>query len=306
MTAHILDGTAIATTIKAEVAQEVEQLATRGLQPGLAAVLTGNNPASRVYVNSKVNTCQQLGIFSEKHELPEQTSTEQLLQLVTSLNRRDEIDGILTQLPLPAHIDANKILESVDPAKDVDGFHPYNVGKLVQNRPTLIPCTPAGIMDMLDRYHIPIEGRRAVVIGRSDIVGKPMALLLMHRNATVTVCHSRTPHLPSVAREADILVCAIGRAAMITAEYVKPGAVVIDVGMNQLTDRAQIERIFGEDEKRLAEFEKKGYTLIGDVDPGSVAPVVGYLTPVPGGVGPLTIARLMKNTVQAAKQRRGM
>ncbi|MDW8240495.1 MAG: bifunctional methylenetetrahydrofolate dehydrogenase/methenyltetrahydrofolate cyclohydrolase FolD [Acidobacteriota bacterium] len=306
MTAHILDGTAIATTIKAEVAQEVEQLATRGLQPGLAAVLTGNNPASRVYVNSKVNTCQQLGIFSEKHELPEQTSTEQLLQLVTSLNRRDEIDGILIQLPLPAHIDANKILESVDPAKDVDGFHPYNVGKLVQNRPTLIPCTPAGIMDMLDRYHILIEGRRAVVIGRSDIVGKPMALLLMHRNATVTVCHSRTPHLPSVAREADILVCAIGRAAMITAEYVKPGAVVIDVGMNQLTDRAQIERIFGQDEKRLAEFEKKGYTLIGDVDPRSVAPVAGYLTPVPGGVGPLTIARLMKNTVQAAKQRRGM
>ncbi|MCS6806593.1 MAG: bifunctional methylenetetrahydrofolate dehydrogenase/methenyltetrahydrofolate cyclohydrolase FolD, partial [Blastocatellia bacterium] len=305
MTAHILDGTAIATTIKAEVAQEVEQLATRGLQPGLAAVLTGNNPASRVYVNSKVNTCQQLGIFSEKHELPEQTSTEQLLQLVTSLNRRDEIDGILIQLPLPAHIDANKILESVDPAKDVDGFHPYNVGKLVQNRPTLIPCTPAGIMDMLDRYHILIEGRRAVVIGRSDIVGKPMALLLMHRNATVTVCHSRTPHLPSVAREADILVCAIGRAAMITAEYVKPGAVVIDVGMNQLTDRAQIERIFGQDEKRLAEFEKKGYTLIGDVDPRSVAPVAGYLTPVPGGVGPLTIARLMKNTVQAAKQRRG-
>lgn len=305
MTAHILDGTAIATTIKAEIAQEVQRLTARGLQPGLAAVLTGTNPASRVYVNSKVNTCQQLGIFSEKHELPEQTSTDQLLQLVSALNHRDEIDGILIQLPLPTHIDANKILESVDPAKDVDGFHPYNVGKLVQNRPTLVPCTPAGIMDMLDRYHIPIEGRRAVVIGRSDIVGKPMALLLMHRNATVTVCHSRTPNLSSVTREADILVCAIGRAAMITAEYVKPGAVVIDVGMNQLTDHAQIERIFGQDEKRLAEFEKKGYTLIGDVDPGSVAPVAGYLTPVPGGVGPLTIARLMKNTVEAAKRRRG-
>lgn len=306
MTAHILDGTAIATILKAEIAQEVQRLAARGLQPGLAAVLTGNNPASRVYVNSKVNTCQQLGIFSEKHELPEHTSTDQLLQLVSALNHRDEIDGILIQLPLPAHIDANKILESVDPAKDVDGFHPYNVGKLVQNRLTLVPCTPAGIMDLLDRYHIPIEGRRAVVIGRSDIVGKPMALLLMHRNATVTVCHSRTPNLASVTREADILVCAIGRAAMITAEYVKPGAVVIDVGMNQLTDHAQIERIFGQDEKRLAEFEKKGYTLIGDVDPRSVAPVAGYLTPVPGGVGPLTIARLMKNTVEAAKQRRGL
>ncbi|MBI3949551.1 MAG: bifunctional methylenetetrahydrofolate dehydrogenase/methenyltetrahydrofolate cyclohydrolase FolD [Acidobacteria bacterium] len=304
MTAQPFDGNAIAKTIKAEVAEEVQELARTGIQPGLAAVLTGSNPSSHIYVTSKVNTCHQLGIHSEKHELPEETTTEELLELITWLNGRDEIDGILVQLPLPKQIDTVRILESVDPAKDVDGFHPFNVGKLVQNRPTSVPCTPAGIMEMLDRYYVRIEGQRAVVLGRSDIVGKPMALLLMHRHATVTICHSRTPNLAAVAREADILVCAIGRTAIVTADYVKPGAVVIDVGINKLSDRTQVEQIFGQDEKRLGELDKKGYTLIGDVNPKSVSEVAGYLTPVPGGVGPLTIAMLMKNTVEAAKRRR--
>lgn len=306
MTAQILDGNAIAKTIKAEVAEEVQELARKGIQPGLAAVLTGSNPSSHIYVTSKVNTCHQLGIHSEKHELPDETTTEELLQLISWLNSRDEIDGILVQLPLPKQIDTVRVLESVDPAKDVDGFHPFNVGKLVQNRPASVPCTPAGIMELLDRYDISIEGQRAVVLGRSDIVGKPMALLLMHRHATVTICHSRTPHLASLAREADILICAIGRPAMVTADYVKPGAVVVDVGINKLSDRADVERLFGQDEKRLSELEKKGYTLIGDVNPRSVSEVAGYLTPVPGGVGPLTIAMLMKNTVEATKRRRGI
>ena len=306
MTAQILDGAAIAKTIRAEVAEEVQALAQTHIRPGLAAVLTGSNPSSQIYVNSKVKTCHQLGIYSEKHELPDEATTEELLELIFWLNGRDEIDGILVQLPLPKQVDTTRVLESVDPAKDVDGFHPFNVGKLVQNRPTSIPCTPAGIMEMLDRYEIPIEGRRAVVMGRSDIVGKPMALLLMHRHATVTICHSRTKDLPAVAREADILVCAIGRTAMVTADYVKPGAVVIDVGINKLADRVEIERIFSQDEQRLEEFEKKGYTLVGDVNPTSVREVAGYLTPVPGGVGPLTIALLMKNTVEAARRRRGV
>jgi methylenetetrahydrofolate dehydrogenase (NADP+)/methenyltetrahydrofolate cyclohydrolase len=304
MTAQLLDGTSIANTIKAEVAEAIQQLAARGIRPGLAAVLTGSNPSSQIYVNSKVSTCQQLGIYSEKHDLPDETTTEELLTLVSSLNAKDEIDGILVQLPLPKQIDTIQILEAVDPAKDVDGFHPFNVGKLVQNRPASVPCTPAGIMEMLDRYQVPMEGRRAVVIGRSDIVGKPMALLLMHRHATVTICHSRTPNLAGVASEADILICAIGRAALVTADYVKPGAVVIDVGMNKLTDRAEVERVFGQDEKKLSALDKRGFTLVGDVNPKSVSEVAGYLTPVPGGVGPLTIAMLMKNTVEATRRRR--
>jgi methylenetetrahydrofolate dehydrogenase (NADP+)/methenyltetrahydrofolate cyclohydrolase len=304
MTSQLLDGTAVGKAIKAEVAEEVQALAAKDIRPGLAAVLTGSNPASRIYVNSKVKTCQELGLHSEKHELPDETSTEELLALISQLNARNEIDGILVQLPLPKQIDTTRILESVDPAKDVDGFHPFNVGKLVQNQPASVPCTPAGIMELLDRYQIPIQGRRAVVMGRSDIVGKPMALLLMHRHATVTICHSRTKDLPAVAREADILICAIGRAAMVTAEYVNPGAVVVDVGMNKLTSRAEVEDSFGPDQQRLEELEKKGYTLIGDVRPRDVREVAGYLTPVPGGVGPLTIALLMKNTVEAAKRRR--
>lgn len=304
MTAQRLDGLAIAQQIKSEVAREVAALVERGIRPGLAAILVGMNPASRVYVNSKVKTCEELGIYSEKHELPETTTTEALLHLIARLNAREEIDGILVQLPLPRHIDTSRVLDAVDPAKDVDGFHPVNVGRLVRNQEALEPCTPAGIIELLERTRIPIEGQRAVVIGRSDIVGKPLALMLLHRHATVTICHSRTPQLAEIARQADILVAAIGRTAMITAEYVKPGAVVIDVGINKVTDRAEVERLFGPDEKRLSELASKGYTLVGDVHPTSVAPIAGYLTPVPGGVGPLTIAMLMKNTVKAARWRR--
>jgi len=304
MTAQRLDGLAIARQIKSEVAREVEALRKRGTCPGLAAILVGTNPASQVYVASKVKTCGELGIYSEKHELPETTTTEELLELIARLNAREEIDGILVQLPLPQHVDAQRVLEAIDPAKDVDGFHPVNIGRLVRNQVTLEPCTPAGIIELLERTHIPIAGQRAVVIGRSDIVGKPLALMLLHRHATVTICHSRTPNLAEIARQADLLVAAIGRTAMITAEYVKPGAVVIDVGINRVTDRAEVERLFGPDEQRLNELASKGYTLVGDVHPKSVAPVAGYLTPVPGGVGPLTIAMLMKNTVKAARERR--
>lgn len=305
MTAKIFDGASVAKSIKEEVAAEVAEHAKRGLRPGLAAVLVGNDPASQIYVSSKVKTCEQLGLYSEKIELPESTTTLELLALVRDLNSRDEIDGILIQLPLPRQVDTALVLDSVDPAKDVDGFHPVNVGRLMLNEPGLRPCTPAGIIEMLDRYEIKMTGARAVVLGRSRVVGLPLAMLLLHRNATVTVCHSRTVDLPSVAREADILIAAIGRTGMVDAGYVKPGAVVIDVGTNRVTTREDLERFFGDDPRRRAAFDKNGYTLIGDVNPREVAEVAGYLSPVPGGVGPLTIAMLMKNTLSAMKMRRG-
>ena len=304
MTAHLLDGAAVAKAIKNEVASEVTSLASRGLKPGLAAVLAGSDPASQIYVSSKVKTCEQLGLYSEKIKLPETTSTDELLALVRELNSRDEIDGILIQLPLPKQVDTPLVLNSVDPAKDVDGFHPVNIGRLTLNEPGLRPCTPAGIMEMLDRYNINLKGTRAVVLGRSRIVGLPMALLLLHRHATVTICHSRTADLPEVAREGDILIAAIGRLGMVDASYIKPGAAVIDVGTNRVTDRESLVRFFGDDPKRHAAFEKNGSTLIGDVNPREAAEVAGYLTPVPGGVGPLTIAMLMKNTLTAMKMRR--
>lgn len=304
MTAHLLDGAAVAKAIKEEVASEVTSLASRGFRPGLAAVLAGSDPASQIYVSSKVKTCEQLGLYSEKIELPETTSTDELLALVRELNSRDEIDGILIQLPLPKQVDTPLVLNSVDPAKDVDGFHPVNIGRLTLNEPGLRPCTPAGIMEMLDRYNINLKGTRAVVLGRSRIVGLPMAMLLLHRHATVTICHSRTADLPEVAREGDILIAAIGRLGMVDASYIKPGAVVIDVGTNRITDRESLVRFFGDDPKRRAAFEKNGSTLIGDVNPREAAEVAGYLTPVPGGVGPLTIAMLMKNTLTAMKMRR--
>ncbi len=304
MTAIKLDGASTAGAIKDEVAGEVASYARRGLRPGLAAVLVGSDPASQIYVSSKVKTCEQLGLYSEKIELPAETTTADLLALVESLNSRDEIDGILVQMPLPGHVDTALVLNSVDPAKDVDGFHPVNTGRLMLGEPGLRPCTPAGIIEMLDRYGIEVEGKRAIVLGRSRIVGLPMSLLLLHKNATVTICHSRTVGLAEVAREADILVAAIGRAGMVDASYVKPGAVVVDVGMNKVTARPDLERFFGADEKRLAAFEKNGYTLVGDVNPREVAQVAGYLTPVPGGVGPLTIAMLMKNTLAAMEMRR--
>jgi methylenetetrahydrofolate dehydrogenase (NADP+)/methenyltetrahydrofolate cyclohydrolase len=304
VTASILDGTKIASEIRAEVASDVKTMTAAGMRPGLAVVLVGHNPASEVYVRGKVKSSGEVGIYSEQHTPPETVSTEELLELIADLNRRDEIDGILVQLPLPPQVDAKKVLMAVDPAKDVDGFHPMNVGFLSTQRPGLIPCTPAGIMEILKRSKILIAGQEAVVVGRSDIVGKPTAMLLINGNATVTVCHSKTRDLPGVCRRADILIAAIGRAGMITREFVRPGATVIDVGMNQVTERAEFERLFAGNAKREETFRARGSTLVGDVHP-DVAEVAGAITPVPGGVGPLTIAMLMANTVRAAKMRRG-
>src|ERR1700730_7014560 len=275
-----------------------------GMRPGLAVILVGHHPASEIYVRGKVKSCEEVGIYSEKLTPPDTISTQELLELVLRLNRRDEIDGILVQLPLPAQVDSKRILMAVDPAKDVDGFHPVNVGSLSTQRPGLVPCTPAGIMEILQRSAIPIASREAVIVGRSDIVGKPTAMLLINANATVTVCHSRTRDLPGVCRRADILVAAIGRAGMITRDFVKPGATVIDVGMNTVTNPAEFQRFFAGNSKREESFRKKASTLVGDVHP-ALAEIAGALTPVPGGVGPLTIAMLMFNTVKAAKMRRG-
>ncbi len=304
MTATILDGNRIAAEIKAEVAAEVQTLTASRLRPGLAVVLVGNNPASEIYVRGKVKSSEELGIYSEKHALMASVSTEELLELVSDLNHREEVDGILVQLPLPPQVDSKKVLMAVDPAKDVDGFHPMNVGFLSTQRPGLVPCTPAGIIAILKRSGIPIAAQEAVVVGRSDIVGKPTAMLLINENATVTVCHSKTRDLADVCRRADILVAAIGRAGMIDRRFVKPGATVIDVGMNQITNRAEFEKFFAGQAKREQTFAAKGSTLIGDVHP-EVAEVAGRITPVPGGVGPLTIAMLMANTVRAMKFGRG-
>ena len=304
MSATIMDGTKIAADIRAEVTEEVRALTAAGLRPGLAVILVGNHPASEIYVSGKVKACEQTAIFSEKHAPPETVTTEELLELVHSLNRRDEIDGILVQLPLPKQVDSKKVLMAVDPAKDVDGFHPMNVGFLSTQRPGLVPCTPEGIIEILKRSDVTIQGADAVVVGRSDIVGKPTAMLLTNGHATVTICHSKTRDLPGVCRRGDILVCAMGRAGMITKDYIKPGATVVDVGMNKITDRADFEKFFKGNEKREAAFAKNGSTLIGDVHPNAYE-VAGKITPVPGGVGPLTIAMLMVNTLRAAKMRRG-
>lgn len=304
MPAKILDGNKMAAEIRAEVAAEVKALAAAGVRPGLAVVLVGHNPASEVYVRGKVKSCEELGIYSEKHTPSETVTTEELLSLIQDLNGRDEIDGILVQLPLPPQVDSKKVLFAVDPAKDVDGFHPMNVGYLSTQRPGLVPCTPAGVIEILKRSGIPIAGQEAVVVGRSDIVGKPVAMLLLNANATVTVCHSKTHDLPGVCKRADILVAAIGRAGMVTRDYVKPGATVIDVGINKVTERAEFDRFFAGNAKREETFRTKGSTLVGDVHPNA-AEVAGAITPVPGGVGPLTIAMLMANTVKAAKMRRG-
>jgi methylenetetrahydrofolate dehydrogenase (NADP+)/methenyltetrahydrofolate cyclohydrolase len=305
MAARILDGTKIAGEIRAEVTVQARALAASGVRPGLAVVLVGHNPASEVYVRGKVKSSQEVGLYSEQHTPAESASTAELLALIADLNRRDEIDGILVQLPLPAHVDAKQVLLAVDPAKDVDGFHPMNVGYLSTQRPGLVPCTPAGVMEILRRSGIAVAGQEAVVVGRSDIVGKPVAMLLLNQNATVTVCHSKTRDLAGVCRRADILVAAIGRAGMVTRDFVKPGATVIDVGINRVTDRQEFDRFFTGNRKREETFLAKGSTLVGDVHP-EVADIAGALTPVPGGVGPLTIAMLMANTVKAAMLRRGM
>jgi methylenetetrahydrofolate dehydrogenase (NADP+)/methenyltetrahydrofolate cyclohydrolase len=304
--AQILDGAVIRNQILAELKPRVEALAAAKRPPGLAVVLVGNNPASEIYVRSKVKACADLGVFSDKLTPPDSITTDELLAIIEGLNTRPEIDGILVQMPLPPQIDSRRVLEAVAPDKDADGFHPMNVGRLVANRPAPRACTPAGIMEMLRRYDIPVSGRRAVVVGRSDIVGKPMALMLMHANATVTVCHSRTANLPEECSRADILVAAMGRAALITSEFINCGAVVIDVGMNRLTDRHEVARVFHDSPEKLADFDGKGTMLVGDVDPIDVAARAGAYTPVPGGVGPLTIAMLMANTVSLAEQHLGI
>jgi methylenetetrahydrofolate dehydrogenase (NADP+)/methenyltetrahydrofolate cyclohydrolase len=301
---RILDGVAIGAAIKQEVTEEVRALAAIGIRPGLAVVLVGSVAASEIYVRGKVQACADLGIYSELITPPETVTTEELLCLVAALNAREEIDGILIQLPLPAHVDTKALLDAVLPAKDVDGFHPVNAGRLLAGRPALAPCTPAGIIEILRRSEIPISGQHAVVVGRSDIVGKPAAMLLLHQNATVTICHSKTRDLAAITRQADILVAAIGRAGFITPEMVLPGATIIDVGMNRITDRAEFDRLFAGDAKRTATFAKRGSTLVGDVHPQAFE-LAGAYTPVPGGVGKLTIAMLMANTVRAAKMRRG-
>jgi methylenetetrahydrofolate dehydrogenase (NADP+)/methenyltetrahydrofolate cyclohydrolase len=303
--ARILSGSAIRDEIYSELAGEIAALAASGIRPGLAAVLVGENPASKIYVTSKIAACEKLGLAGFNLTPPTTIATAELLRIVEDLNRRDDVDGILVQLPLPQQVDAKRILEAVDPAKDVDGFHPTNVGRLVAGRPNLVACTPAGVMEILRRSGIPLEGAPAVILGRSDIVGKPMALLLMHANATVTVCHSKTLDLPDIVRRADIVVAAMGRAAMVTPDFIRPGATVIDVGINRLTDPAQAEKYFTNFPERLAAFRAKGTALVGDVHP-DVTGVAGALTPVPGGVGPLTIAMLMSNTVKAARLRRGV
>jgi methylenetetrahydrofolate dehydrogenase (NADP+)/methenyltetrahydrofolate cyclohydrolase len=302
---RMLDGAAIAAAIKQEVAEEVRLLAAKGIRPGLAAVLVGNVAASEIYVRSKVQTCADLGLFSELITPPESVTTEEMLDLVHALNDRDDIDGILIQLPLPKQVDTKALLDAVLPEKDVDGFHPVNAGRLQAGRPALAPCTPAGVIEILKRSSLPISGQHAVVVGRSDIVGKPVAMLLLHGNATVTICHSKTRDLGAVTREADILIAAIGRPGFITPEMVKSGATIIDVGINRISTREEFDRFFSGNAKREAAFAKRGSTIVGDVDPKAFEKASAY-TPVPGGVGPLTIAMLMANTVRAAKMRRGL
>jgi methylenetetrahydrofolate dehydrogenase (NADP+)/methenyltetrahydrofolate cyclohydrolase len=306
MSARRLDGTAVADAIRQEMRPEIAAFAARaGRPPGLALVLVGNDPASELYVGAKMRSAGDTGLRADVLRLPATAALGELLTLVARLNRADEYDGILVQSPLPESMGADAerhVFDTLAPEKDVDGFHPVNVGRLVQNRPALTACTPSGVIELLERSAIPVAGRRAVVIGRSDIVGKPMALLLLHRHATVTICHSRTADLPAVAREADILVAALGRPAFVTPDFVKPGATVVDVGTTRVEDRALVERLFPAGSKRREAFERRGALVLGDVHPG-VEAVAGALTPVPGGVGPLTSAMLLKNTVTAATAR---
>jgi methylenetetrahydrofolate dehydrogenase (NADP+)/methenyltetrahydrofolate cyclohydrolase len=298
MSARLLDGAATARAVREELRQTVAEVVARGQRPGLAVVLVGDDPASAVYVRSKTRACDELGLHHETARLPAAAGTEAVVEQVLQYNRRADIHGILVQLPLPAGLDTHRVMDSIDPAKDVDGLHPTNLGLLVQRRPRFVPCTPAGVMELLERNGISIAGRRAAVLGRSDMVGKPMALLLQHANATVTVCHSRTTNLESVTREADLLVVAAGRAGLVTARHVKPGAVVIDVGINRVEDPALARELLTAE--RQEEFTRKGHALVGDVHFPSACQVASAITPVPGGVGPLTIALLMCNTVRAA------
>jgi methylenetetrahydrofolate dehydrogenase (NADP+)/methenyltetrahydrofolate cyclohydrolase len=305
LTATILDGKKFRDEIQSELLQQIADLKGAGVTPGLAAVLVGENPGSQIYVRNKVKACETLGLHSERIDRSKDTTTEELLELVSALNCNDQIDGILVQLPLPPQVDTKRVLMAVDPAKDVDGFHPVNVGNLVAGRAGFVPCTPAGILEILKRSKVPIKGARAVVIGRSDIVGKPVAMLLLHEHATVTICHSRTRDLPAVAREADILVAAIGKPVFVTSDFIKPGATVIDVGMNRLTTEEEVRKAFHDPTAALATLERRGEVLVGDVQPEDARATAGAFTPVPGGVGLLTIIMLMANTIQAARRRAG-
>ena len=306
--AELLDGAVVAQQIKQEVSLGIEQLRREhNVLPCLAAVRVGDDPASAVYVRNKMRACEEVGIRSEHHALSDATTAGELADLIESLNTREDVDGILVQLPLPDHLDESGIIEAINPEKDVDGFHPITVGRLAMGRPTFVPCTPAGIIELLVRSNIQISGVDACVVGRSQIVGRPMAQLLLQRDATVTICHSRTRDLAATTRGADLLVVAIGRAGLIGREHIKPGATVIDVGMNQVKDEATARRLFGaEADARIGVIGKRGYTLVGDVNPSEADEIAGKRTPVPGGVGLLTVAMLMKNTVQATKMRRGM
>jgi len=309
MTAKILSGNEIADAIKREVAAEVATLVKDyGFRPCLAVVRVGEDAASAVYVGSKVRTSEELGLISEHHHLAAETSHEVLLKLVENLNNRAEVDGILVQLPLPRQIDEREILEKINAEKDVDGFHPLNVGRLAHGQNALAPCTPAGVIEILKRSDIKIAGEHAVIVGRSNIVGKPMAMLLLQENATVTICHSRTKNLAEITSQADILVAAIGRAGFIRGEHIKKGATVIDVGINNVSDTELARELFDETEleKRLKIIEKRGFTLVGDVNPREAIEKAGNFTPVPGGVGLLTVAMLMRNTLNAAKARRNI
>jgi methylenetetrahydrofolate dehydrogenase (NADP+)/methenyltetrahydrofolate cyclohydrolase len=307
MSAKILSGKDIAESIKSEASADIARLkAEHGFTPCLAVVRVGDDPASAVYVGNKVKTSEAIGLISEHHHLPADVSHSELLGLVQALNSREEVDGILVQLPLPDQIKDKEILEAIDPQKDVDGFHPVNVGLLSQGEKSLVPCTPAGVIEILKRSGIEIAGQNAVIVGRSNIVGKPMAMLLLQENATVTICHSRTRDLASMTKQADILVAAIGRPGFIRGEHIREGATVIDVGINNVSDVEFARKLFGEDEieKRLAAIEKRGFTLVGDVNPKEAKEKAGNFTPVPGGVGLLTVAMLMKNTIEAARMRR--
>lgn len=304
----MLDGARVAEEIKREVSEMVARMAAEhGVRPRLVVVQVGDDPASSVYVGSKVRTSEELGLLSERHALPAETTTEELLTLVRQLNEREDVDGILVQLPLPKGLEEQRVIEAIDPAKDVDGFHPINVGRLSLGQQVLAPCTPAGIIELLERSGVPLAGAHAVIVGRSQIVGRPVAQLLLQRDATVTICHSRTRDLPAITSQADILIAAIGRAGFIRGHHIKRGATVIDVGINRITDAVLARELFGDEaEKRLEIIERRGSTLVGDVHPAEADRVAGRRTPVPGGVGLLTVAMLMRNTVDAARRRRGL
>jgi methylenetetrahydrofolate dehydrogenase (NADP+)/methenyltetrahydrofolate cyclohydrolase len=306
MTARILEGAPVAAAMRERTAARVRDLAAHGVVPRLEVILVGSDPASQAYVASKGKACSQVGIRAATHHLPDDTPEGELSALIARLNADTDVDGVLLQMPLPKPLDGRVFLDLIDPAKDVDGLHPTNVGLLHQGRPAFVPCTPGGVLELLDAAGVTLLGCRAVVLGRSEIVGKPMAALLLARHATVTVCHSRTRELAWVCRQADVLVAAVGKPALVTAEFVKPGAVIVDVGVNRVEDPGLVERLFPGDEERRAQLEKKGYTLVGDVDFNAVRAVASALTPVPGGVGPLTIAGLLGNTVAAAARRRGI